>query len=268
MARPPERGGRPARRSRAYRLARTVVLTVLVVGTVRWAQDDRSATATAAPGPAATRAAGRDPARTAAPAPRADRSPSPHRARSGSPAAPRVSPGRPAATPRTPAVPRRLPPSHATRLRVPYVDVDAPVMRLGLDAGRRMTAPPDDDPNLVGWYRGGPAPGENGTAVAVGHLDTDDGPAVFAGLTELAPGHRVEVRRADDRTAVYTVDAVKSYEKDDFPDKEVYGSRGRPELRLITCGGTFDRRSGYSGNVVVFAHLTAVREPGRARTGA
>jgi LPXTG-site transpeptidase (sortase) family protein len=161
-------------------------------------------------------------------------------------------------------VPRPLPPSRATRVSVPYIDVDAPVMGLELDAQRRMTAPPDDDPNLVGWYEGGPTPGENGTAVAVGHLDTVKGPAVFAGLEELKPGRRIEVRRADDRTAVYTVDTVKSYEKDDFPDEEVYGHRGRPELRLITCGGSYDRRKGYSGNVVVFAHLTQVREPGRA----
>lgn len=96
--------------------------------------------------------------------------------------------------------------------------------------------------------------------MAVGHLDTDSGPAVFAGLTELRRGRLVEIRRADGRTAVYAVDAVKSYEKDRFPNDEVYGARGRPELRLITCGGDYDRRTGYSGNVVVFAHLVKIRE--------
>ncbi|WP_039932124.1 sortase domain-containing protein, partial [Streptomyces viridochromogenes] len=105
----------------------------------------------------------------------------------------------------------------------------------------------------------GASPGGQGTAVAVGHLDTDSGPAVFAGLTELEPGRVVQVRRADGRTAVYTVDAIKSYEKAHFPSQEVYGARGRPELRLITCGGNYDRRKGYSGNLVVFAHLTGTR---------
>lgn len=299
MVRPPERRGRPFSRTRARRLVRTVVVTLcLMAGVVRWAQDDEpGAAATAAPGPSATRsdgvppANGRAPAGTEAPAtPSGDRSGGPPaaggsappgagrgappgvgRSRSPAPAVTaksRATPSsRPAppATPKPRAAPRPVPPSRATRLRVPYLDIDAPVMGLELDARRRMTAPPEGDPNLVGWYKGGPTPGESGTAVAVGHLDTDKGPAVFAGLTELRPGRRIEVRRADDRTAVYTVDAVKSYEKDAFPDKEVYGRRSRPELRLITCGGAYDRRSGYSGNVVVFAHLTQVREPGKPR---
>ncbi|MDQ0747367.1 hypothetical protein QF034_001598 [Streptomyces africanus] len=161
--------------------------------------------------------------------------------------------------PRPPASPRPLPPSRATRLLIPYLRLDAPVMDLGLDREHRLTAPPEDDPKLVGWYRNGASPGERGTAVAVGHLDTDSGPAVFAGLPELTRGRIVKARRADGRIAVYTVDRVKSYEKAHFPSQEVYGARGRPELRLITCGGSYDRRKGYSGNVVIFAHLTGVQ---------
>ncbi|MFD5339950.1 class F sortase [Streptomyces hawaiiensis] len=178
------------------------------------------------------------------------------------PAAPRPAP-RPVTPvtrkPRPPAGLRPLPRSRATRLLIPYLRLDAPVMDLGLDRDRRLAAPPDDDPKLVGWYRHGASPGEQGTAVAVGHLDTDSGPAVFAGLTELKRGRIVKARRADGRIAVYTVDKIKSYEKAHFPSQEVYGARGRPELRLITCGGSYDRRKGYSGNVVVFAHLTGIR---------
>ncbi|MEU8651250.1 class F sortase [Streptomyces sp. NPDC048737] len=168
-----------------------------------------------------------------------------------------------AATPRprpAPKGPHVFPRSRATRLAIPYLGLDAPVMDLRLDSRRRLPAPPEDDPELVGWYADGPSPGGPGTAVAVGHLDTDSGPAVFAGLSELSRGRRVEVRRADGRTAVYRVDRIENYEKAHFPDREVYGDRGRPELRLITCGGTFDRRSGYSGNLVVFAHLTGIRD--------
>ncbi|WMD07776.1 class F sortase [Streptomyces sp. FXY-T5] len=173
-------------------------------------------------------------------------------------------PRSPARRPRRPEAPppaglRPLPRSRATRLLIPYLRLDAPVMDLGLDSDRRLTAPPDDDPKLVGWYRHGASPGEQGTAVAVGHLDTDSGPAVFAGLPELKRGRIVKARRADGRIAVYTVDKIKSYEKAHFPSQEVYGARGRPELRLITCGGSYDRRKGYSGNVVVFAHLTGIR---------
>ncbi|MEU1320051.1 class F sortase [Streptomyces tibetensis] len=173
---------------------------------------------------------------------------------------PAPKPGAPAVRkPRPSAGLRPLPRSRATRLLIPYLDLDAPVMDLGLDRDRRLTAPPDDDPKLVGWYRHGASPGEQGTAVAVGHLDTDRGPAVFAGLTELKRGRIIKARRADGRIAVYTVDRIKAYEKAHFPSREVYGARGRPELRLITCGGNYDRRKGYSGNLVVFAHLTGIR---------
>ncbi|MDX2914160.1 class F sortase [Streptomyces griseiscabiei] len=167
------------------------------------------------------------------------------------------------AEPKSPARPRTLPPSPARTVSVPYLGIEAPVTGLRLDARRRLPAPPDDKPKLVGWYTEGPAPGGPGTAVVVGHRDTRTGPAVFAALDVIKPGRVVEVLRADGRTAVYTVDAVKSYEKDRFPSKEVYGHRARPELRLITCGGTYDRRKGYASNVVVFAHLTATREPAR-----
>lgn len=243
----------PWYRTRAYRLTRTVVLTVVVmVGGARCAGGaDPSGPTQAAPSTPDVRTDARG-----------GQQPSPAHpvTRRGGPTPP------PSAHPdRAAPAPRPLPRSRATALAIPYLDVDAPVMSLRLDRGHRMSAPPDDDPKRVGWYADGPSPGEQGTAVAVGHLDTMTGPAVFAGLGELKPDHLIEVRRADGRTAVYTVDAVRTYEKAHFPDREVYGARGRPELRLITCGGSYDRRTGYAGNTVVFAHLTATRE--RARTG-
>ncbi|MFI5886334.1 class F sortase [Streptomyces sp. NPDC051554] len=255
----------PWYRTRAYRLARTLVLAVVVmVGGARCAGGaDTSDPVRAAP--SAKSSSGPTRAAPSAPDNRTDarggQQPSPARpvVPSGRPAHPVARPARPAPSPRP------LPHSRAITLAIPYLDVDAPVMPLRLGHDRRMSAPPDDDPKRVGWYADGPSPGEQGTAVAVGHLDTMTGPAVFAGLDELKPGRLIEVRRADGRTAVYAVDAVKTYEKAHFPDREVYGARGRPELRLITCGGSYDRRTGYAGNTVVFAHLTAIRE--RARTG-
>ncbi|MFE7835208.1 class F sortase [Streptomyces sp. NPDC057474] len=173
----------------------------------------------------------------------------------------RPAPATRSAEPKRPARPRTLPPSPAKTVTIQYLGIEAPVIGLRLDSRRRLPAPPDDKPKLVGWYSQGPAPGGPGTAVVVGHRDTRTGPAVFASLDVLKPGRIVEVLRADGRAAVYTVDAVKTYEKDRFPNKEVYGHRGRPELRLITCGGTYDRRKGYASNVVVYAHLTATRGP-------
>ncbi|WP_327730441.1 MULTISPECIES: class F sortase [unclassified Streptomyces] len=179
------------------------------------------------------------------------------------PAEPPQPPPTAPAEPRRPARPRTLPPSPAKTVTIRYLGIEAPVIGLRLDGRRRLPAPPDDRPKVVGWYTEGPAPGGPGTAVVVGHRDTRTGPAVFAALDVIKPGRIVEVLRADGRTAVYTVDAVRTYEKARFPNKEVYGHRGRPELRLITCGGTYDRWKGYASNVVVFGHLTATREPAR-----
>ncbi|MDQ0937920.1 class F sortase [Streptomyces turgidiscabies] len=286
MARPDhDRRPRPWHRTRAYRLTRTVVLTVtLAVGGVWWARVDEPAPppVTATDHTPVTPAAGSDenaddggPEPETAVRERAVREPRPAPAtarprpaaptRTAGPVRGRPGPARPAppvAHPKTPAPPRPpalLPRSRPTRFTLPYLGIEAPVVDLRLDRHGQLTAPPDSNSNLVGWYADGPSPGEKGTVVVVGHRDTRAGPAVFIGLDAVTPGRRVELRRADGRMAVYTVDAVKTYDKAHFPSREVYGARARPELRLITCGGGYDRRTGYSGNIVVYAHLTATR---------
>ncbi|MEU4080812.1 class F sortase, partial [Streptomyces venezuelae] len=189
----------------------------------------------------------------------------PYGAGGGAPAAldhkakPRARP-KPVPPPRPSPPPAPLARSVPTALAVPAITIEAPVTGLGLDAEGRLATPPVDDPRVVGWYAKGATPGERGTAVVVGHRDTRSGPAVFLNLDSLSPGNTVRVARADGRVAVFTVDRVRTYAKTDFPDKEVYGSTGRPELRLLTCGGAFDRRTGYEANIVVFAHLTDIAQ--------
>ncbi|MFB8400581.1 class F sortase [Streptomyces sp. NPDC055912] len=150
--------------------------------------------------------------------------------------------------------------SRPVRIAVPALFVEAPLTSLGLDARGRLGAPPLDRPMTAGWHKAGPSPGEAGTAVLVGHRDTLTGPAVFLNLKALRRGDSVKITRADRSTAVFTVDEVNTYAKDAFPDDKVYGSTDRPELRLITCGGRFDRKTGYAANVIAFAHLTAVQK--------
>ncbi|MFJ8472458.1 class F sortase [Kitasatospora sp. NPDC094011] len=163
-----------------------------------------------------------------------------------------------AATSAAPARPP-LPASVPTRIRIPAIKVDAPLTGLGLTAARQLNTPPMDQRNLVGWYRDGSTPGAAGNALLVGHADNHSGPAVFYRLGLLRPGDTVEVTRRDRRTAVFTVDQARVFPKRDFPDALVYGATEQAELRLITCGGKFDRRTGYESNTVVFAHLSAVR---------
>ncbi|MER5856053.1 class F sortase [Streptomyces sp. NPDC059688] len=144
------------------------------------------------------------------------------------------------------------------RVRIPAIQVDAPVMPVGLDANGWVAAPPPEEPKLAGWFTGAVSPGEKGTAVVVGHVDNKQGPAVFYGLGALKKGNRVDILRKDGRTAVFEVYGVEVFEKSNFPGDRVYGSKGTPELRVITCGGGFSKQSGYDGNVVVFARLVAV----------
>lgn len=145
------------------------------------------------------------------------------------------------------------------RVSVPAIQVDAPVMGVGLDADGWVDAPPPEDPNLAGWFTGAVSPGEKGTAVVVGHVDNQQGPAVFYGLGALKKGNKVEVHRQDGKTAVFEIYGIEVFEKNNFPGNRVYASKGSPELRVITCGGGFSKQNGYDGNVVTFARLVEVR---------
>ncbi|MFF9024576.1 class F sortase [Streptomyces eurythermus] len=149
-----------------------------------------------------------------------------------------------------------LPRSTPTRLRIPAISVDAPFTTLALGSSGQLEPPPAGDTNLVGWYADGVSPGERGTAIIAGHVDTVTSAAVFANLDRLEAGDRFSVERADGRTAEFVVDSAETFAKDDFPSERVYADADRPEARLITCAGDYDRTvRDYTDNLVVFAHL-------------
>ncbi|MEU2060711.1 class F sortase [Streptomyces sp. NPDC013455] len=149
-----------------------------------------------------------------------------------------------------------LPRSAPTRLHIPKISVDAPFTTLAIGASGQLEPPPAGDTNLVGWYADGVSPGEPGTAIIAGHVDTVTSAAVFADLDALAPGDRFSVERADGRSAQFVVDSAETFAKDDFPSRRVYADASRPEVRLITCAGDYDRTArDYTDNLVVFAHL-------------
>ncbi|WP_370101313.1 class F sortase [Streptacidiphilus sp. MAP12-20] len=152
-----------------------------------------------------------------------------------------------------------LPASPPVRIKIPIIGVDAPVTPLGIDANGQLATPDDKNRNLAGWYQGGVTPGQLGTALLDGHVDTWGGPAVFYNLGSLRKGHQVQLLRKDGRTAVFAVDAVEVYAKDQFPSDKVYHAAPDAEIRLITCGGAYTRAGGYNGNLVVYAHLIATR---------
>ncbi len=138
-----------------------------------------------------------------------------------------------------------------TELRIPAIKVDTPLEELDLGTDGALAAPTDF--NQAGWYVRGPLPGDPGPAVLAGHVDSVRGPAVFYQLRNLKAGATVQVQRAGTWLSFTVVD-VQRYPKGDFPTARVYGPTPGPELRLITCGGVFDRKAhSYLDNVVVYA---------------
>ena len=119
------------------------------------------------------------------------------------------------------------------------------------------------DPATAGWYHLGPTPGALGPAVIAGHVTWNQMPAVFFRLAELRPGDVVEVARDDHRVAVFEVTQVRAYAQSEFPTRAVFGGIDHAGLRLITCGGDFDRSSArYDDNVVAFATLVSTQPTG------
>jgi len=137
-------------------------------------------------------------------------------------------------------------------LAIPAIGVDTRLIDLGLTAAGALQVP--SSTAVAGWYTGSSRPGAIGPAVIAGHIDSYLGPGVFFRLSQLRPGDRVYVRRADGTIVLFRVTAVLSYPKNRFPTEAVYGPTPDAELRLITCGGAFDYSlRSYLSNTVVYA---------------
>jgi sortase (surface protein transpeptidase) len=161
-----------------------------------------------------------------------------------------------AAAPQSSSVPVALPVS----LTIPAIGVSTRLVQLGLTTTGTLQVPASTA--VAGWYTGSPRPGQTGAAVIAGHVDSQAGPAVFFRLRLLQPGQLVYVRRADGSLAVFQVTAVQMYLKAQFPTAAVYAAQPDAQLRLITCGGTFDPATGhYLSNVVVSATLDPGASP-------
>ena len=244
MSQPTQHGGR---RGALLAAAATVVL-VLVAGVVITL---------------GLRHQGPPQAAAAAAAPASSTPSTPGPTRSGTGAAAPTTPGTPTAkAPVAPVAPVDLGPimrgSAPVRLDIPSIGVHTSTF---VDLGRAVDGSIEvpTDFAAVGFYTPGPTPGQFGPAVIAGHVDSHQGPAVFYRLGALKPGARIGVGREDGSTATFVVDKVASYSKARFPTAEVYGNTtSRAELRLITCGGSFDDHTGhYVDNVVAFAHLVS-----------
>lgn len=143
-----------------------------------------------------------------------------------------------------------------TQLIIPAIGVHTRLIQLSVRPSGALQVP--DTTSVAGWFDDGPAPGQPGPAVIAAHVDSYKGPGVFFDLSQLRRGDQVYVRRSDGTVVVFTVADVRQYLKTAFPTTAVYGPAPGDQLRLITCGGTFDYQDrSYLSNVVVFAVATS-----------
>jgi hypothetical protein len=151
---------------------------------------------------------------------------------------------------------------------IPAIGVHSVLLHLGVRPDGTMQVPPlQRRPSAAGWYKHSVTPGQIGTSVIEGHVDNQQGPAVFYRLGALRPGDLVNVQLADGITAVFRVTGVRQYLKSQFPARTVYRDATRfAALRLITCGGAFDyATSQYLSSTVVFAFLVASHPAGHGK---
>ncbi|MYQ62138.1 MULTISPECIES: sortase domain-containing protein, partial [unclassified Streptomyces] len=155
-----------------------------------------------------------------------------------------------------------LPRARPTRVTIPALGLKATLQPVGLTARSQLPLPAD--PTRASWLSSSAAPGENGTAVLAGHVDTDKGPAAFYQLSAATTGMRIDVSRADGATARFVVTAVAVYPRSHFPHS-VYEDTFGPSLHLITCTGWDNTAKVYRDNVVVYATLNGSTENAPSR---
>lgn len=146
-----------------------------------------------------------------------------------------------------------------SKIVIPSLDVSAGMQDLAIGAAGELDPP--TNATDAGWYAKGVVPGAVGPAIIAGHIDSTTGPGVFLHLARLKEGDTVEVVLSNGDVQTWTVTGSRAALKTEFPTSDVYGTSPTPQLRLITCGGTFDASIGhYDENTIVFADLTSTRK--------
>lgn len=165
-----------------------------------------------------------------------------------------------AAVPVVPAIPKpkvKTAKARPTRIKIPKIKVNAPIGAVTVSKKGVLGTPPLSKPNRTGWYKHSPVPGETGPAIINGHVTTRSGPAVFDRLRELAKGDHIYVYRSDGKVTRFTVSGIEQASKNAFPTKRVYGNTSNAQIRLITCGGVYNKTTHhYTDNIVVYATLS------------
>ena len=151
-----------------------------------------------------------------------------------------------------------LPKSIPLSIDIPKIGAESTLLPLGLTRHQTVQLPSSSTPMQAGWFSDGPTPGQIGPATIFGHVAGDHQPGIFFRLYDLVPGDQILIKRQDGSTATFRVTHIEELSKGSFPTDAVHGDTTDAELRLVTCGGTFDPAThGYRDNIIVYATLVA-----------
>jgi sortase (surface protein transpeptidase) len=157
--------------------------------------------------------------------------------------------------------PAPLAASAPTRVTVPSISAESSLVPTGLQENGSLEVPPVSEPMQASWFDQSPTPGEVGPSIVLGHVNGGGQPGIFANLKDVVAGSQVFIDRADGQRAVFEVSRVDTIPKDSFPTDAVYNDTANPQLRLITCGGDYDRSArSYLSNVIVYADFVEVQK--------
>ncbi|RSM82357.1 class F sortase [Amycolatopsis sp. WAC 01375] len=163
-----------------------------------------------------------------------------------------------AAAESTPPVVKPFNGTRPTNVRIPKIGAESSLVTVAIGKDGKMSVPSAKTPMQAAWYRLSPVPGDVGPSILLGHVDGNKQPGIFYKLKDVNPGDEVLVDRSDGKSLKFVVEKKDQVPKDQFPEEAVYGNTDKPQLRLITCGGVFDKEEhSYKDNVIVYANLVA-----------
>ncbi|KFZ83456.1 peptidase C60 [Amycolatopsis sp. MJM2582] len=170
-------------------------------------------------------------------------------------------PAAPAAAAPSESAPPVVKPYNGTRptnVKIPKIGAESSLVTVAVGKDGKMSVPSAKNPMQAAWYRLSPVPGDVGPSILLGHVDGNKQPGIFYKLKDVNPGDEVLVERSDGKNLKFVVEKKDQVPKDQFPEEAVYGNTDKPQLRLITCGGVFDKEEhSYKDNIIVYANLVA-----------
>jgi sortase (surface protein transpeptidase) len=145
-----------------------------------------------------------------------------------------------------------------TNVKISKIGAESKLIAVAVNKDGKMAVPSAKTPMQAAWYQLSPVPGDVGPAIVLGHVDGNKQPGIFYKLKDVNPGDEVIVERSDGKNLKFVVEKKDQVPKDQFPEDAVYGNTDKPQLRLITCGGVFDKEEhSYKDNIIVYANLVA-----------